>query len=148
VSNFQIAKLDDDQCIVFGFANVSVSKSTSRAPGGEEFFDLQMDSIPPEELEKAAYTHVLEFREADEMHRGGAIGHLVESIVFTPEKLEKFATDPTTGAIDEEAHTVLKRLFPTRWWVGYKLDKSVFVKVKSGEYKMFSIAGEADRKEL
>lgn len=145
---FEIAKLDDEQCLVFGFANVSVSKSTSRADGGEEFFDLQEDSIPPDELEKAAYGHVLEFREADDMHMGPATGHLVESMVFTPDKLEKFAADPVTGEVNQEDLAILKRLFPTRWWVGYKMNKDSFAKVKSGKYKMFSVAGEASREEV
>jgi hypothetical protein len=142
---FQIAKLDEEQCLVFGFANVSVSKTTARGEGGEEFFDLQNDAIPPAELEKAAYTHVLEFRAANDMHVGPVTGELVESIVFTPDKLEKFATDPATGKVNEADLEVLKRLFPTRWWVGYKMEKSSFAKVKSGEYRMFSIEGEADR---
>jgi hypothetical protein len=144
---FQIAKYDTDQCIVFGFANVSVSKSTAAGTGGKQFFDLQEDAIPPDELEKAAYEHVLEFRETDEMHKGRAIGRLIESIVFTPEKLEKFATDPVTGKVCQEDLTVLKRVFPPRWWVGYKLEPASFAKVKDGTYKMFSIGGEADREE-
>jgi hypothetical protein len=145
VSQFQIAKFDDVQSLVFGFANVSISKRTAMGAGGEEFFDLQKDSVPPDELENGAYDFVLHFREADEMHEGDAIGHLVESIVFTPEKLEKFATDPVTGAVDKEGLEVLKRLLPTRWWVGFKLSKSAYAGVKSGKYTMFSIAGDADR---
>lgn len=131
---------------MFGFANVSIAKSTNAGAGGE-FFDLQKDYIPPEELEKAAYDHVLEFRETDEMHKGDCVGRLVESIVFTPEKLEKFATDPTTGEINKVHLEVLKQVFPCRWWCGYKLDRSSFEKVLSGEFKMFSIAGEAIREE-
>lgn len=147
-TRFEIAKLDEAECLVFGFANVSVSKATSHGSGGEEFFDLQFDSVPPADLEKAAYNYILDSREADEMHKGSAIGQIVESIVFTPEKLEKFATDPATGKINGDDLAVLKRLFPCRWWVGYKLEKSSFAKVKSGEFKMFSIAGEADRQEV
>ena len=146
---FQIAKIDSEQNIVFGFANVSVSKATSSGKGGDEFFDLQQDSIPPEELEKAAYDHVLEFREADAMHKGPAIGRLVESMVFTPDKLQKFVTDPVSGEIDYDSLKVLQKVFPPRWWVGYKLDDpDTIKKVKSGKYKMFSIAGEADRVEV
>lgn len=147
-TSFQIAKLDDEQCIVFGFANVSIAKTTAHGVGGHEIEDLQLDHVPPDELEKAAYVHVLESREADAMHTGPAIGHIVESLVFTPDKLEKFATDPVTGEVNPGDLEVLKRLFPTRWWVGYKVDKAVFAKVKSGEYKMFSIAGTADREDL
>lgn len=145
---FQIAKLDDDECLVFGFANVSISKSTATGAGGEEFFDLQEDSIPPKELEIAAYEYVHKSGEVDEMHKGGSVGYLVESILFTPEKLERFATDPATGEVSQGDLMVLKRLFPCRWWVGYKLDKASYARVKSGEFKMFSIAGKAEREEL
>lgn len=145
---FQVAKLDDEQRLVFGWANVSVAKSTASGTGGHDIFDLQKDSIPPSELEKAAYDFVLEFRETDEMHAGEAVGHLVESMVFTPEKLEKLATDPATGEVDPIIHSVLKKALPPRWWVGFKLAPSSYQAVKSGKYKMFSIAGEADRTEV
>lgn len=147
MSTFQITKLDDDQRIVFGFANVSVAKATTVGVGGHLISDLQEDSIPPEELEKGAYDYVIESREADEMHEGPPVGQLIESIVFTPDKLEKFATDPVSGEINRGDLEVLKRLFPTRWWVGYKLDPASFAKVKSGQFKMFSIAGSAERSE-
>lgn len=145
VADFLIAKLDEGQSLVFGYANVSVAKSTAVGGGGHEIYDLQKDMVPPAELEKAAYEFVLNFREADEMHEGGVVGHLVESMVFTPDKLEKLATDPTTGNIDAAVLEVLKQALPCRWWVGFKVNKSSFADVKSGKFKMFSIAGEADR---
>lgn len=147
-TRFVISKLDDEQQLVFGYANVAVSKSTSGGSGGVEFFDLQRDSIPPAELEKAAYDFVLEFRDTGEMHKGGSVGQLIESIVFTPDKLKALATDPVSGVVYEEGLSVLKQLLPPRWWVGFKLDKSAYQAVKSGKYKMFSIAGEADRTEV
>lgn len=146
--SFQISKLDDGQSLVFGWANVSVSKSTSKGSGGHDIFDLQKDSIPPEELEKAAYDFVLNFRESDEMHDGPCIGKCVESMVFTPDKLTKLATDPTTGTVDMEVLKALEKALPPRWWIGFKLDKNSYEAVKSGKFKMFSIAGEADREEV
>lgn len=145
---FQVSKLDDAQNLVFGWANVSIAKSTSVASGGHLIDDLQRDTIPPDELEKGAYDFVLDFRETDEMHTGNAVGQLVESMVFTPEKLEKLATDPTTGQVDREALTALERILPCRWWVGFKLAPKSYKAVKDGKFKMFSIAGEADRVEL
>lgn len=145
---FQIVKLIPEQFLIFGYANVSIAKSTSVASGGEQFFDLQSDSVPPDELEKGAYDYVLEAREADEMHKGGVKGMLVESMVFTPDKLQRFATDPTTGEVNKTDLMVLERLFPSRWWVGFKVDPDAFEKVKKGEYRMLSIAGEADREEV
>lgn len=147
-TNFQISKLDDEQCLVFGYANVSISKRTASGDGGEQFFDLQEDSIPPEELEKSAYEFMLDFRESDEMHAGSAVGQAVESIVFTPEKLVKFATDPATGEVNQVHLAVLKEVFPCRWWVGFKLNKASYAGVKSGKFKMFSIAGDAERQEV
>jgi hypothetical protein len=145
---FQISKLDDDLHLVFGYANVSISKSTSGGSGGKEFFDLQRDSIPPAELEKAAYDFVLDFRDTGEMHKGDSVGRLIESIVFTPDKLQALATDPVSGVVYEEGLAVLKQLLPPRWWVGFKLEPASYQAVKSGKYKMFSIAGEADRTEV
>lgn len=147
MSDFAISKYDDDQYLVFGWANVSVSKSTSRADGGEEFFDLQKDSIPPDELEKGAYEFVLNFRETDEMHEGPCTGHMVESMVFTPEKIAKLVTDPTSGKIDQIAYDAMVKAIPPRWWVGFKLDPASYHAVKSGKFKMFSVAGAAERLE-
>lgn len=147
-ARFQIVKLVPDQHLIFGYANVSISKSTSSGTGGEQFYDLQLDSVPPDELEKGAYDYVLQAREADEMHKGGVKGMLVESMVFTPDKLERFATDPTTGQVNQANLMVLKQLFPCRWWVGFKVDPAAFEKVRRGEYRMLSIAGEADREDM
>lgn len=135
---FHIVKLNDAERLVFGYANVSVAK------GGKIITDLQGDRISPAELEKGAYEYVLTARGIDEMHEGDLKGQLVESIVFTPEKLTVMACDPATGEVDHEALAVLKRIFPPRWWVGYKLEPEAYAKVRSGEYAMFSIAGEAD----
>lgn len=136
--SFKILKLDEVEHLVFGFANVSIAK------GGKLITDLQGDRIAPSELEKGAYEYVLTARTVDEMHEGEIVGHLVESMVFTPEKLQALATNPATGEIDQAAFEIMKSLIPTRWWVGFKVSPSAFAKVKSGDYPMFSIAGEAD----
>jgi hypothetical protein len=125
---FEIAKVDDAQRLVFGFANVSIAKD------GGEVVDLQGDIIEPSELEAAAYEFVLKFRETGEMHKGAAVGKLVESMVFTPEKLEALG--------------IAKDAVPCRWWVGFQLDDDAFAKVKDGTYRMFSIQGRADREEV
>lgn len=146
--HFEISKFDDSQRLVFGYANVSVAKSTAIGDGGHLIDDLQRDLITPSDLEKAAYDFVLEFRETDEMHSGPVVGQLVESMVFTPEKLEKLCTDPTTGKVDTEALVAMKRAIPPRWWIGFKLNPESYQAVKSGKFRMFSIAGEADREEI
>lgn len=130
IAQFEIefAKVDREQGIAIGFANVSIGKD------GQLIDDLQGDIVPPEELEKAAYDYVLHSREGDDMHEGPAVGTIVESMVFTPEKLKALG-------LPEDA-------IPTRWWIGMKLDPKAAKLVKSGERRMFSIAGEADRVEV
>lgn len=129
---FQIAKVDEAENLVFGFANVST------AVDGQLIEDLQEDIIEPSELEKMAYTFVLKFRAAGEMHdRGvtkGTVGQLVESMVFTAEKLQALG--------------LAKDAIQPRWWVGFKLAPDSFEKVKSGEFRMFSIQGHGDREEV
>lgn len=128
MSDFQIAKSLEDQQLVFGWANVSA------LPDGNIVTDLQGDRISPEELEKAAYDYVLKFRDAGERHDPGKRykGKLVESVVFTPEKM---------AALGIPAGTL-----PIGWWVGFKInDKEAWEKIKSGEYAMFSIEGSGKR---
>ena len=139
MSAFQIAKTDDAEHLVFGYASVAVTKD------GSDLEDTQGDIIPPAELESAAYDYVLTSRASDEMHDQEISGQLVESVVFTPEKLEAMATDPTTGKADPELLKTLTAAFPPRWWVGFKLDPSAYAGVKSGKYTMFSIGATAER---
>jgi len=122
---FNIAKTDDAERLVFGWASVSTNADDS------ELVDHHADIIEPAELEKAAYEYVLKFRDAGEMHQGHAVGQLVESLVMTPDKARAMGIPVPMG---------------TRWWVGYKIhDPEVFAKVKDGTYKMFSIQGTAER---
>lgn len=114
-----------DQNRVFGFASVAISKN------GEMIEDTQGDLIDPADLEEAAYQFVLKFREADELHTEEVVGHLIESFVFTPEKLEMLG--------------IAKDAIPPRWWVGFEVSPDVFAKVKDGTYKMFSIGGTGER---
>jgi hypothetical protein len=120
-----VLKLDTARQLVFGWASVAVTKD------GETLIDRQGDIIPPQELEDAAYEYVLTYREADEMHNQITKGQLVESVVFTPEKLRVMGL-PADSA-------------PTGWWVGFKLDAETFRKVQDGRLSMFSIEGTAER---
>ncbi|MDE6913934.1 MAG: hypothetical protein K2P35_09595 [Lachnospiraceae bacterium] len=123
---FKIAKSDDDRKLAFGWASVSM-----RA-GGEVIEDWQKDIVEPEELENAAYEFVELYREGGEMHERGGAAVLIESVVFTEEKMQ---------AIGIPAGTL-----PVGWWIGFKvLDDDVWEKVKDGTYSMFSIEGEAER---
>ena len=122
---FRIAKAQGGEHMVFGWAWVS-------AADGDAIVDSQGDMIEPGELERAAYEHVLEFRQAGGAHdpalRG--VGMLIESVVFTAEKR---AAMGITGA-------------PDGWWVGYLIrDEDTWRRIVSGEYAMFSIEGAAWR---
>ena len=124
----EIAKLDDERQIVFGWAYTAEL-------GGKPVVDHSGDFIDKAalgELEDAVYDFVLDGRTADENHeRFEGVGRLVESVILTPEKLEKMGL-PTDGRLG--------------WWVGFKVDDAtVWAKVKDGSYAAFSIVGVGER---
>lgn len=124
-----IHKSDDDKRLAFGWANVSITA------GGKEIVDWQDDMIDPEELENAAYKFVEFYREGGEMHERGGCAVLVESVVFTEEKMAAMGIEKGT--------------LPVGWWIGFHVtDDEVWEKIKSGEYSMFSIEGQAERVEV
>jgi hypothetical protein len=141
-AEFEVRKLDESKQLVFGWASVAVEKG-----GSEPMEDHHGDLIAPDDLEEAAYAFTLQYREGDEMHGDEVKAHLIESMVYTEEKLVKFATDEE-GNVDADVLRVLKQTFPEGWWVGFYIpDPAVFAKVQSGEYQMFSIGGVAVREE-
>ena len=126
---FRIAKADDDKHQAFGWANVSIRTD------GELIEDWQGDIVEPDELEQAAYKFVELYREGGEMHERGGAAILIESVIFTEEKMKAIGIEPGT--------------IPVGWWIGFKvLDDDVWEKVKDGTYSMFSIEGEAQRIEV
>lgn len=123
---FKIMKSDDEKMLAFGWASVSMRVD------GELIEDWQGDIIEPGELEDAAYDYVRLYGEGGEMHERGGVAVLVESAVFTEEKM---------AAMGIPAGTL-----PVGWWIGFKVtDPDVWEKVKDGTYPMFSIEGEAER---
>lgn len=125
-SRFKVMKSDDEKMLAFGWASVSMRVD------GELIEDWQKDIVEPEELENAAYEFVLLYREGGEMHERGGAAVLIESVVFTKEKMQAMGIPDGT--------------LPIGWWIGFKvLDKDVWEKVKDGTYLMFSIEGEAER---
>lgn len=118
-TTLNITKMDSDRQQVFGWASV-VEK------GGNPIVDKQGDVIPVEELEKAAYDFVLNYREQDDMHAGGPTGRCIESMVFTMEKQEALGID----------------LGQVGWWVGFQVDDPALWKAhKEGKRPEFSIGG-------
>jgi len=123
---FHIAKIDEDRRLVFGWASVAVKKD------GQRVIDSQGDLIAPEDLEDAAYSFVLHMGDANEMHEREAIGRPVESLVVTPEKLEKMGLPPDA--------------LPLGWWLGFHIgNDEAWNRVKKGELRALSIEGAAER---
>lgn len=123
---FSVAKADDERHMVFGWASVA------SLADGTSVEDYQRDILEIDELEDAVYNYVLYFRDGGEMHQRRGIGVLVESVVFTPDKLKAMGIPEGT--------------LPSGWWLGLKItDDDVWAKVKDGTYTMFSIEGEATR---
>lgn len=120
-----IIEKNEDQQLVFGWASVIEID-------GEPVVDHQGDMITETELEKAFYDFVLNSRNAGESHLNKSAGALVECIVFTKEKQKALGID--LGQVGA--------------WVGFKLDKEVFEKVKDGTYTMFSIGGKGKRTDV
>lgn len=121
-----IMKMKDDEHLVFGWANVSVNNT------GDIPIDWQDDITSPEVLEKAAYQYVLKHRTTGEMHQGESVGYMVESVMFTKQKME--------------AMGIPESIVNEGWWIGFYVpDDEVVAKIKDGQYKMFSIQGQAKK---
>jgi Putative phage serine protease XkdF len=127
----EISKVDTDRQQVFGWATVT-------HVDGQEVVDLQDDYIPMEEIEKAAYNYVVSSRKGGDMHARDGDGpkhtaDLIESVIFSPEKIEKMGLDPAN--------------FPKMgWWLGMKVnDEEQWELVKKGERTGFSIHGKGTR---
>lgn len=140
--SWDISKADDAKQQVFGWANVSVFKDD-----GEPLTDHHSHVIYPDELETAAYEFVLAYRDTGDMHGGDATGQLIESVMFTPEKLEAmgFAKDVhPTVEMDGE-----RRPIEAAWWVGFHIqDPETYSKIRTQARRMFSIQGTAKLEEI
>lgn len=78
---FQVKKTNNEKMQAFGWASVAIAEN------GETLEDWQGDIIEPDELESAAYKFVDLYREGGEMHERGGVAYLIESVVFTEEKM-------------------------------------------------------------
>lgn len=128
----EFSKTDDDKRQVFGWASVV-------EVDGQPVIDRQGDWITPDEIEKAAYQYVMKSRKGGHQHKRNGdepfhASDMIESIVFTPEKIAKM------GLPDD---------FPVGWWVGYKVhDDDTWSKVKKGDITGFSIHGKGKRQSV
>ena len=123
-----ITKTNDDEQVAYGWASVIDTAN------GEYLVDLQEDVIKLETLRKAAHKFMIDARNAGEMHkRVRGIGTVVESLIVTPDIRKVLGMEDG----------------PTGWFIGMKVfEKSVWEKVKSGEYSAFSIGGKGTRTEI
>lgn len=126
---FKIRRADEEERLAFGWAYVAQDEE------GEQTEDWSGDQLDPAELEEAAYRFVELYREGGEMHQRGGVGVLVESVVFTANKMAALGIPEGT--------------LPVGWWIGFRVtDEDVWAKVKDGTYSMLSIEGEAVRVEI
>ena len=126
----RISKVDEDRRLVFGWAYIAKSKD------GTVIIDKQGDFIDDDwELESAAYDFVLNSGLGDEMHLQVPVSKVVESMVFTPDKIAKMGLPEGT--------------LPTAWWVGFRVDDdAVWNEVKKGTYRAFSVGGAGVRQKV
>ncbi len=130
----KITKLDEDKRLAFGFFSV-VEKN------GERVVDSEDDRIAPDEIEKAAYGHVLNARIASDSHERMGVGKLIESVVFTPEK-----TAAMVKALAEIGVVAKIDIPAVAWWGGYHInDDAVWKSIKAGNLPSFSIGGTGKR---
>lgn len=125
-----IVKDDGGQRLVFGWWY------QSHGADGTQWVDYSGDVVDdPEEIEKTAYKFMVDRRTGDVMHEGRPVATVVESAVFTPDKLAKMK--------------VPEGVMPTGWWGGMKVhDDGVWDGVRSGRFSSFSIGGKGRRKSL
>lgn len=115
--------------LVSGWANVS--KNTD----GNYALDWQGDVIEPSDLEDAAIQFMKDYRDSGVNHEGDSVGIVVESIVMTKDK--------------QAAMGIPEGVVPEGWFITVQLqDEEVINKVKSGDFRMFSIQGTAEREAL
>ena len=126
----EVFKVDEARRLVFGWASV-----VAKAGDTDALVDKQGDVLDLDSLEESIYRYMQDSRDADEMHVRNGVGVVVESVMFTPEKIAKMGLAPDA--------------VPVGWWVGFRItDDVVWGRVLKGQYKMFSIKGAGQRQEL
>lgn len=137
IERVTISKVNDEKRQVFGWATLSVID-------GEQVVDLQGDTMLIDEVEKAVYGYMLNSRKGGVMHRrigkldSGPVhvADIIESVVFTPEKLAAWNLEPDA--------------LPLGHWLGMQIQKNeagdeVWEGVKNGTYGGFSVHGSGIR---
>jgi hypothetical protein len=124
-----ISKADEEHRNLFGWAYVAVDKD------GKTVIDKSGDFLDePEELEKTGYSFVVKARAADLDHTNLKSATMIESMVFTPEKIEKMGIPP--GIVPQLA-----------WWVGFHFEDPKDWEIAK-KRPSFSIHGTGTRKSV
>ena len=115
---------------VFGWAYVAKNAD------GTQVVDVSGDVIEdPDELERAAAKFVTDYRKGRYNHTGEQVATLIESTVFTPDKVEKLGIPPG--------------ILPTGWWVGFQIhDDGVWKQIVDGKVRALSLGGSGKRSPL
>lgn len=124
-SSVSIVKSDPAENQVFGWASVAIT------PDGQ-YADMEGHMVDTSVLEKAAYNSLVALASGDaanDTHNSAPFGRLIESMVYTPEKISALGLPDT---------------FPQGWWVGLELPPDRYQSVVSGDRLMFSIEGHAN----
>jgi len=118
----EVVKVDADLGLVFGYGIICKVK-------GEEYFDLQGDYIPEDEMMKSATEFMETARAADVMHDYEKQGTVVFAWPMTAEVAKSFGVETkVTGLM-----------------IAVKPEPEMLAKFKSGELKGFSIGGRGIR---
>lgn len=128
-----ITKIDEEQRVVAGWASVITDEA------GEPLFDLQNDGVEEHELVLAAHEFMKSSRSLGKMHKPKMVdgkkvfdaGKVFEHFVVTRKAHEDLGLP---------AHV------PLGWLIAAKVhDDDAWARVKSGEFRSFSIGGGAVR---
>lgn len=119
---------NDEQRIAYMWANVS---EQANGTGWDILWDLEEQSVFEEDMEKMAHGFMKDYRVADQRHDYRKVGTVLHSMPMTKELQKQLGIPPGKTHVG--------------WLVGvYVEDDDVWAKVKSGEYAMASIGGDAE----
>lgn len=124
--SFDFEKSDSTGGFVRGWASVV-------QVNGEPVTDSQGDRISMADLQKAAHEFIVNARVAKAMHKGDAVGEVVESVIVDD------AFVKAMGATTDKRG----------WWIGMQVhDEAIRKRVRAGELRAFSIGGRGKRQKV
>ena len=129
VSTFEPVIKDNSQHLLFGWAYIAKDKNNEQMIDHSGEFVKEADFV---DLETAIYAFNMAFRDSDIRHSCVAKGTLVESMVFTKEKMEKMG--------------IPEGIVPLGVWVGFHFsDDEDWNEIRKMSSPMFSLFGSATK---